>query len=85
MAGHTKHPLILPLTDEEPEAVAHSIYAWTEGRALVATAEQQPGPVALPGGRTAEPSMCATHYIFPGEFVPCLDRQFGHRGDRWFR
>jgi hypothetical protein len=66
MASHTRHPLILPLTFEVPEVAAADAYAWTDGRALVATAEQHPGPIALPGGKSLHPSMCATHYIFPG-------------------
>ena len=56
VAASRHHPLIMAVSQgENPEATAADIYAWTGGRALVAT-EHITAPVSLADGRTVEPS-----------------------------
>lgn len=40
--------------------------AWTEGRCLIATADEKAPPISLPNGRKHEPAQCSSHYVFPG-------------------
>src|SRR3984893_9358343 len=65
MARKTDRPIIFPLSNptSHSEAEAADLIAWTEGRALVATASPfSPGKY---GGKTVEIAQCNNVYIFP--------------------
>lgn len=66
MAGHTEHPVVLPLSNPTSriEAVPEDIIHWSDGRALVATGSPF-DPVAY-NGKTHQIAQCNNSYIFPG-------------------
>ncbi len=63
---HTARPVILPLSNptEQAEAVPADIYAWTGGRALVATGS--PFPDVLFEGESFRVGQCNNVFVFPG-------------------
>ena len=66
MQNNTDRPVIMPLSNPtvQAEAVPEDIYAWTEGRALVATGSPFP-PVSL-GGRKIRIGQGNNVFVFPG-------------------
>ena len=65
MAGHVARPIILPLSNPtvRSEAAPADLYAWTDGRALVATGS--PYPPVEHGGSRVRIAQCNNVYIFP--------------------
>lgn len=66
MAGNSNRPVILPLSNptDKTEALPRDIYAWTEGKALVATGSPF-APVSFQG-REYPVSQCNNVFVFPG-------------------
>jgi malate dehydrogenase (oxaloacetate-decarboxylating) len=66
MARHIERPIVFPLSNptSRSEATPADLFAWTEGRALIATGS--PFPAVSAGGRTLPVSQCNNAYIFPG-------------------
>jgi malate dehydrogenase (oxaloacetate-decarboxylating) len=66
MAQRVERPIIFPLsnTTSKSEAAPADLFAWTEGRAIVATGS--PFPDARVGGRVFRNSQCNNVFIFPG-------------------
>lgn len=65
MARHVARPVILPLSNPtvRSEAKPADLFAWTEGRALVATGSPF-APVSY-GGKTYPIAQCNNAYVFP--------------------
>ena len=59
-------PIVMPLSNptSQAELTPAEAYAWTDGRAIVATGS--PFEPAVVGGKTLVPSQCNNMYIFPG-------------------
>jgi malate dehydrogenase (oxaloacetate-decarboxylating) len=66
MFAGTKRPVILPLSNptDQAEATPHDIYAWTNGKALVATGS--PFEDVLSDGRRIRVGQGNNAFIFPG-------------------
>jgi len=67
MAKHADRPIVMPLSNptSSAEITPEQAYAWSDGRAIVATGSPFE-PVELPDGRVMTPSQCNNMYIFPG-------------------
>eukprot|EP00878_Enallax_costatus_P014670 GHUV01015346.1.p1 GENE.GHUV01015346.1~~GHUV01015346.1.p1 ORF type:complete len:566 (+),score=140.92 GHUV01015346.1:81-1778(+) len=66
MADNAHHPLVFPLSHQQPECTPQDVYAWSGGRAVVATCAQGDRTVAEVDGRELHPSQITSTYIFPG-------------------
>lgn len=66
MADNAHHPLVFPLSSQQPECSPQDVYAWSGGRAVVATCAQSERAVAEVDGRELHPSQITSTYIFPG-------------------
>lgn len=66
MTANTSRPVIMPLSNptDKCEATPADLYAWTDGRALVATGS--PFPPALVAGREQRVGQCNNVFVFPG-------------------
>ncbi len=66
MARHCEHPLILPLSNPTSlaEAQPADLFAWTDGRALVASGS--PFEPVLVEGQTRRIGQCNNCFLFPG-------------------
>lgn len=66
MAQHTSRPVIFPLSNptSKCEAIPADLFAWTEGRALIATGS--PYPELEAQGRKIRFGQCNNAFIFPG-------------------
>jgi len=66
MARHTARPIVLPISNptDLTEARPEDLFAWTEGRALVATGS--PFPAVTWQGRQHVIGQCNNVFIFPG-------------------
>ncbi len=84
MADSCRRPVIMPLSNptRRAEAVPTDIFAWTEGRAMVATGSPF-DPVDL-GGRRRSIAQCNNVYIFPAMGVAILAANARRVTDRMF-
>jgi malate dehydrogenase (oxaloacetate-decarboxylating) len=66
MAAHTKHPIIMPLSNPTSKSEGHpaNILNWSEGRALVATGS--PYADVEYNGKKIRIGQCNNAFIFPG-------------------
>jgi len=66
MAKHTKHPIIMPLSNPTAKAEGHpaNLLKWSEGRALIATGSPF-GSVEF-NGKSIRIGQCNNAFIFPG-------------------
>jgi malate dehydrogenase (oxaloacetate-decarboxylating)(NADP+) len=67
MAKHTQRPIVFPLSNptSSAECSAAQAYAWTDGRAIVATGSPFPD-ADIPGRGRVTTSQCNNMFIFPG-------------------
>jgi len=67
MSENHKTPIVMPMSNPttKAECTPEQAYAWSDGRAVVATGSPF-NPVKLPDGRTLIPSQCNNMYVFPG-------------------
>jgi malate dehydrogenase (oxaloacetate-decarboxylating) len=72
MASHVDRPIILPLSNPTRlhEAVPEDLFAWTDGRALVATGS--PFPPVTYRNRTYPIAECNNSTCFPGIGLGCI-------------
>jgi malate dehydrogenase (oxaloacetate-decarboxylating)(NADP+) len=67
MADNARHPLIFPLSPGTAECTPADAYAWSGGRAVVATEGAVEAVVgAGEGARDLHPSQVTSTYVFPG-------------------
>ena len=66
MAGYVERPIIFPLSNptSRAEATPAVLIAWTDGRAVIATAARS--TMSTFGGRRFAIAQCNNSYIFPG-------------------
>jgi len=67
MAKHCDRPIIMPMSNPtiKAECTPEQAYAWTDGKAIVATGSPFE-PITLADGSVKIPSQCNNMYIFPG-------------------
>jgi len=67
MATNHATPIVMPMSNptSKAECTPEQAYAWSDGRAIVATGSPF-DPVTLPSGKTLTPSQCNNMYVFPG-------------------
>ena len=84
MASHAERPIIFPLSNptSRSEATPADLFAWTEGRVLVATGS--PFPDVVHNGRHFRIGQCNNVFVFPGVALGALAAGATRVQDRMF-
>jgi malic enzyme len=85
MAAGSPRPIVLPLSNPtaNAEALPEDIWAWSEGRALIATGSPFP-PIATADGRPAVVGQANNVFIFPGVGLAAIVAEVAEVTDTMF-